>query len=152
MHKAQVQVQKFCRDVSHAPTSPDRPQFRDAELRARLIAEEASETVYALVGRDEAFKILQEFAFPYPHHRGVIYPDLAEVIDGICDIIYVAYGTAEAIGVDLEPFFDEVHESNMAKAGAGRDEGGKIVKPPGWVKPRIAEMLARYQQSDARVK
>lgn len=155
MHDAQRKVREFHEKVVGGPTSPARPELRDAMLRARLIIEEAFETVEALVGTDGALDVIDEFADKLERatttHVGVANrpafnqkkPDLAEAVDGLCDLIYVAYGSAEAIGVDLEPYFDEVHRSNMAKENRDVDGHGKRGgKPPGWQPPRIAEMLA----------
>lgn len=90
-----------------------------ATLRKKLIMEEAQETCEAIDN-----------------------DDLVEAIDGICDLIYVAIGAAITFGIhDLEPFFDEVHRSNMAKVGGVQDGDGKILKPEGWQPPRIAELL-----------
>lgn len=94
------------------------PEIRNAELRASLIEEEARETVDAIRSGN-----------------------LVEAIDGMCDLLYVVYGTAVSFGVELEPFFYEVHRSNMAKEGGAVREDGKILKPAGWQPPRIAEML-----------
>lgn len=94
------------------------PAIRRPELRAALIEEEARETCDAIL-------------------RG----DLVEAIDGLCDVIYVVCGTAVEFGIDLAPFFAEVHRTNMAKEGGSTRADGKILKPEGWEPPRIAEML-----------
>lgn len=143
MHKAQSQVRQFHLKVVRAPASPAPPALRDPELRARLIAEEAAETVAALVGSEHAGRILAEYAAGAAASGQK--PDLVEAVDGLCDLIYVGYGTAEAVGVDLEPYFDAVHESNMAKTGEAVDEHGKKGrKPPGWEPPTaaVARLLA----------
>ena len=138
MHRAQQMVREFQKVAGDGLTSPAEPRLREPYLRARLIIEEATETAVALVGATRARELLREFVA----HAGIDEtPDIVDAIDGLCDLVYVAYGTAEAIGVDLEPFFDEVHRTNMAKAGAGRDEHGKTIKPRGWMPPRIAELL-----------
>jgi predicted HAD superfamily Cof-like phosphohydrolase len=47
------------------------------------------------------------------------------------------------MGVELEPFFDEVHGSNMKKVG-GRVRGdGKQLKPEGWRPPDLAGVYHR---------
>ena len=65
----------------------------------------------------------------------------AEVIDAMCDIIVVVHNTSNAMGIDLEPFFDEVHQTNMAKADGPVREDGKKLKPEGWRPPQIREIL-----------
>lgn len=63
-----------------------------------------------------------------------------EIIDGMCDLIYVIFYAAERYGIDLEPYFDEVQRTNMLKErGTGAH---KIKKPEGWKPPQIAQMLA----------
>ncbi len=138
MTAAQYMVREFCRDVVQAPTSPAKPELREATLRARLIAEEAAETVVGLVGDEVAHDILLEFAKAC-HFAPYREPDIVEAVDGLCDLLYVVYGTAEAIGVDLEPFFERVHASNMKKQNKAVDKHGKRGhKPPGWTDPKHA--------------
>ncbi len=72
-------------------------------------------------------------------------PNLVEALDGLSDLAVVTYGTAEAIGVDLDPFTDEVMRSNMDKVGGPIDEHGKMGKPPGWVDADIAGVLAKLE-------
>jgi len=55
--------------------------------------------------------------------------DLVETIDALCDIMYVVLGTAVELGIDLEPFYDEVHRSNMTKVGGHFNDYGKYIKP-----------------------
>lgn len=86
-----------------------------AELRASLSNEEADELDTALIQGNRV-----------------------EAIDAICDLIYVALGTALEMGIDVAPFFEEVHRSNMAKVGGPRRADGKILKPDGWKPPDIA--------------
>lgn len=95
------------------------PGIRRPELRAELIREEAQETVSAIDSGD-----------------------LVEAIDGLCDLLCVVYGAAAEFGVDLAPFWDEVHRTNMAKVGGPVRADGKRLKPPGWRPPDIAGVLA----------
>jgi len=53
----------------------------------------------------------------------------------------VVYGTALEMGIDLEPHFNEVHASNMAKRGGPVREDGKMLKPEGWLPPDINGIL-----------
>jgi predicted HAD superfamily Cof-like phosphohydrolase len=94
------------------------PGVRDVELCAKLILEEAHETTDALEAGN-----------------------LVDVIDGLCDLLYVAFGAAAACGVDLEPFYEEIHRTNMLKTSGPVREDGKRLKPKGWQPPRIAEIL-----------
>lgn len=96
------------------------PLIRRGELRAKLIEEEAEETCWAI-------------------RNG----DLVEAIDGLCDLLCVIYGAALEFGVDLDPFWAEVHRSNMAKAGGPVRADGKVMKPEGWKPPDIAGLLER---------
>lgn len=56
-------------------------------------------------------------------------------IDALCDILYVTFGTAVQMGVDLTPFWDEVQRANMQKFGGPHREDGKLGKPEGWQPP-----------------
>ena len=67
--------------------------------------------------------------------------DLVEIADGLADLIYVLIGTSIAYGIDLEPIWDEVHKTNMAKVGGGVRGDGKILKPEGWEPPEIERLL-----------
>lgn len=53
---------------------------------------------------------------------------------------------AEGLGVDLRPFFREVHRTNMNKLKGPKREDGKQLKPDGWKPPRIEAMLYRLGQ------
>ena len=118
MTKEQEMVAAFHREFGLvAPDHLDTKHF-PGELRIRLIEEEAA-----------------EFA------EAVRAGDVPEMVDALCDLLYVTYGAAVALGVDLEPFFAAVHDSNMAKAGGHRREDGKWMKPAGWQPPDIERIL-----------
>lgn len=111
-----------------APNNIGKPiEIQRGQLRADLIEEEAAETVAALTTGD-----------------------VAGAIDGIVDTIYVCLGAALEMGVDLEPYFAEVHDSNMRKTPGHSRADGKILKGPGWVGPRIAEMVAAHSAKVAK--
>jgi predicted HAD superfamily Cof-like phosphohydrolase len=125
MTPEQAMVAEFHRRFgSPPPGQPDLERFPGA-LRVRLIQEEAD-----------------EFA------QAVAEGDVAEMVDALCDLLYVTYGAAVDLGVDLEPFFAEVHRSNMAKVGGRRREDGKWLKPAGWMPPDIAGLLSRLYGLD----
>jgi predicted HAD superfamily Cof-like phosphohydrolase len=66
--------------------------------------------------------------------------DVLATIRELCDVLYVVYGTAVEMGVDLAPFFAEVHAANMRKAGGPVREDGKVTKPEGWRPPDMARV------------
>jgi predicted HAD superfamily Cof-like phosphohydrolase len=115
-HAAQRDVEAFQLAVG-APVGCG-PAIRRPELRARLIREEAREAADAIEAGD-----------------------LAAAIKELCDVIYVAYGAAVEFGVDLGPFWEEVHESNLAKVAGPVREDGKVLKPRGWRPPNIKRRL-----------
>ena len=93
--------------------SPER-----TELRRRLIKEESKEM------RDELKR-----------------NNITGIIDGACDTIVVVLGTLVEMGVDLDPFWDEVHRTNMAKKDGPVREDGKKLKPEGWLPPDLKRVL-----------
>lgn len=127
MNNMQKQVQEFheamelpVADVAAGPKVLDRAR---ADLRAKLIQEEAGETSDALEWHD-----FPRVAMP-------------EIVDGLCDLLYVTFGCAVEMGIDLEPFFNEVHAANMRKVGGEVRADGKKLKPKGWVGPAIGKLL-----------
>lgn len=73
--------------------------------------------------------------------------DIVEIADGLADIVYIAFGTALVYGINLNAVLEEVHRSNMLKiwddGKVHYREDGKVLKPPYWEPPNIAEVLAR---------
>ena len=71
--------------------------------------------------------------------------DLLEVADALTDILYVAYGTGHAFGIDLDKCFEEVQNSNMSKLGENGkpiyNESGKIMKGPKYFKPDLSKFV-----------
>lgn len=120
MDKTQKGVQEFHKKygcmVNYKPTVPDAEVLL---LRARLIVEEAGEFMAAANNED-----------------------MVGMCDALADLLYVTYGTAVVMGVDMEPISDEVQRSNMTKDGGGQDSGGKIMKGPDFEEPDIVKILA----------
>lgn len=70
--------------------------------------------------------------------------DLEGIADGAIDSIWVILETLFLCGVDPVPIWDAVRAANMRKFGRGSRvrEDGKLLKPPDWVAPDIAAILA----------
>ena len=90
------------------------------ELRRRLIKEEFLET-------DEELSL------------GL---SSEETLKELCDLVYVAVGTAVAFGWDFDGAFEEVHRSNMSKLGEdGRPvyrEDFKVLKGANYTAPDLS--------------
>ena len=73
------------------------------------------------------------------------YNGLVDITDALADVVYVAYGTALTLGIDLDAALAEVHDSNMSKLGEdGRPlkrEDGKVLKGPGYRRPDLKKTL-----------
>jgi predicted HAD superfamily Cof-like phosphohydrolase len=70
--------------------------------------------------------------------------DVAEIADGLADLVWVCLAAAVQLGVDLPAVWGRVKAANMAKFGPGawKDEHGKVRKPEGWTPPDVVGALA----------
>lgn len=146
----QQRVEQFMRLAKQdVPNTPTEPSKEVRLLRARLIFEEAMETIRNGLGVCVAIKESYgqyidigarlddlEFALDYPFN-------MTETIDGCCDLSVVTIGTLSAIGVLDLPFLRLVDENNLAKFGPGHTirEDGKLIKPLNHKPPDIASKL-----------
>ena len=131
---------------------PDHYTNRSADtrlLRARLILEEALETIAALgidvrvrhaeleEGRVDNYAVIKKIG----ENVDLVVardPDLEGIIDGCCDTIYVAVGCMLMHGAPDLPHLVEVCNRNDAKFPGGValvDGHGKYTKPEGWYPP-----------------
>lgn len=85
--------------------------------------------------------ILEEFA---ELENAVSYGDKVETADALGDLLYVIYGTAVEWGIPIDAVFDEIHRSNMTKAGGEKRADGKSLKPAWYSPPNIAKVLKDY--------
>ena len=64
-----------------------------------------------------------------------------EILDAICDSIYVLIGLALKMGFNLDGAFREVHRSNMSKLGPDgkpiKRADGKVLKGPNFTPPKL---------------
>jgi len=102
------------------------PNNKFAQLRAKLIREEASELCYALENEDEE-----------------------QVLKECCDLLYVVFGTAWTYDLPIWEAFKAVHENNMLKVDYPRNEFGKIVKPEGHPKVSLKNIIQRHRDDMA---
>lgn len=97
---------------------PHIPPLEIARLRITLIQEELEEFIYASETRD-----------------------LVKVADALADLLVVVNGAALAWGIGIEPIFNEVHRSNMTKAGGPMRADGKQLKGPNYDSPKLESLL-----------
>ena len=147
MNKWQAMVYEFHKATGSAIGTD--PELRENDLRAKLIMEEAVETVAALGFSVHALidkpgvpgeSSLREIA---SFHKSYNRPNLIDAIDGLCDLMYVVLGTGVTAGINLDPHFTEVHRANMMKLLGPKRADGKQLKPEGWQPPDHDQVLIR---------
>ena len=71
--------------------------------------------------------------------------NLVKIADALGDILYVIYGTGVSYGIDLEPIFREIHESNISKGEPSvlRSSTGKILKAENYRPPNLQPILEK---------
>lgn len=72
--------------------------------------------------------------------------DLGGIADALVDLVYVAKGTANLMGLPWEELWADVHRANMEKQRGQKMRGGILstrdaIKPEGWSAPRTDEIL-----------
>lgn len=112
-------------------------------MRMSLIAEEFAELVGAVYGSSHENTILDAFAqimAQDQHNR-----DVVETADALADLVYVTYGMALELGIDLPAVLREVQASNMSKLGADGKPiyraDGKVLKGPNFFPPNVEAVL-----------
>ena len=138
-------MDKMGQDVPAHPTIPDEGTRL---LRAKLIMEEALETVRALgFSPHVTTGIIDEDALFFRSDGDA---DLVAIADGCADISVVTIGTLSACGISDNPILTEVDKNNLTKFGPGsyRREDGKWMKPPDFVGPDLVKVL-KEQSGDS---
>jgi predicted HAD superfamily Cof-like phosphohydrolase len=78
--------------------------------------------------------------------------DLEKYFDGLIDLVYVALGAAYLGRLPFNEGFKRVHEANMTKVRALRQEDSKrgstydIVKPAGFVAPTLTDLIRKEKE------
>jgi predicted HAD superfamily Cof-like phosphohydrolase len=133
------------------PVAPMIPSEDERILRARLILEEAFETVKAL-GVDllvdvtgNAWAVADAAVAGRFRYLVNSKANLVEIADGCADLSVVTIGTLIACGIPDRDLLELVDNNNLEKFGPGgyRDEHGKWRKPPTHKPPDIEALLRR---------
>lgn len=122
------------------------------ELQAKLILEEAVETIDAL-GFHAQVKLSGEWEVHKKNNPdgSPVGLNVVEMIDGLCDVVYVCYHAFEMytakqpVMITFEDFLLEVCNNNSLKVANPKfDETGKLIKPEDHPKPDIEYMVRKY--------
>jgi predicted HAD superfamily Cof-like phosphohydrolase len=135
MTNEQQQIRDFMTKAQQA--TPDRPTVPKQDvrlLRLKLIAEELQELAaafgYRLYLEDDSKGIGEPTLSFVPN--GLLF-NIVESYDAILDLMVVVIGAGVALGLELEPGWQEVHRSNMSKFIDGhRRTDGKWIKGPSY--------------------
>lgn len=128
MNRQQSDCTAYAREFNEHPNSSGKEAT--AKLTHTLVKEECAELI-------EASGLVKQYQscgceFCQKKYRHV----LSNLARELADVVYVAYTTAWAHGIDLDAALDEIHRAAMSKMEANvRREDGKIVKHPGFVPP-----------------
>lgn len=139
-------VQHFMQKAGQS--TPDELSIPDEQtrlLRARLIFEEALETIQAL---GASIQVMDEDVTMESCRFTLNKPvDIEGVADGCADISVVTMGTLIAFGIEDEDLLREVDEANLRKFGPGSyaREDGKWMKPQDWTPPNITRVLGQSE-------
>ena len=132
------------------PIATDGPHLhRDSVgLRMRLISEEFGElfeAVYGTTARSVVDEATRRAMDNDEENR-----DVVGAADALADLIYVIYGMALEMGIDLPAVLAEVQRSNMSKMGPDGHPilraDGKVLKGPGYFPPDVSAVLKRSQE------
>jgi predicted HAD superfamily Cof-like phosphohydrolase len=123
----------------HAAVS--HPETNALWTRTTLHEEEHAELIEALraLAEDEQRHFMEPWRIA----------DLEAAARELADVVYVAYGTAHALGIDLEAALAEVHRANMSKADGPRRADGKVLKPEGFIPPDMGAAVGRRRRGEA---
>lgn len=125
-----------------APDQQEDELFEILERRSRLIHEEYEEVYEALSLMDRSDMGRTSYT---------VEEAKVELASELADLLYVVYGTAEELGIPLQEVFQEIHAANMRKVWddgeVHRNDYGKIIKPPNFVKADVRKVLYGMETS-----
>lgn len=138
------QVREFHTMIDEpAPSVPTVPDHDAVRQRLALVLEECTELMEAAGMAKAWLKGMYFLRGALKSNAVHIAPNLVAMTDALADQDYVVEGTRQRFGIDGGPIANEVHRSNMAKRGAGKDAAGKWQKPEGWTPPDIDGELCK---------
>lgn len=134
------------KDATNVADTFDWLQFRD-----KIFSEEYVELITASI------KYAQQGVSQEERQK-----ELTEVLDALADMIYVAAGTAQLLGFDIQGALEEVHASNMSKLGEdglpiiadGSDPDkpkGKVLKGPNFREPHLRPFMPEITEFNEEV-
>lgn len=130
-----AKLREFHRTIGlNLPSQPTVPSPELLALRCTLIAEEWAEV-------QQEFKSLKarleaaEAPAPAPL-------ELAPLAHELADLLYVTYGALDALGLDADAIFAEIHRANLTKTTGPKRADGKQLKPEGWQPADVRAVIA----------
>jgi predicted HAD superfamily Cof-like phosphohydrolase len=90
-------------------------------------------------------KFLQEEVDEF--NEAVDQGDIVKAAHELCDVLYIAFGTAYQMGIPIGKVWDEVQRANMSKVRATSSDQSKrgstldVVKPPGWKRADVKSVI-----------
>lgn len=118
----QKDVREFMKKFAqYIQDTPDWPSDKVMDLRIRLVAEEFCELMEAAGYEGNLYiersgeEVFNWFYEPWSEDRR----NFPKTVDSILDLVYVLLGQLNAMGVDGEPIWDEIHRANMQKVSGG---------------------------------
>jgi len=127
----------------------NRTLFHDVQRFHKKFKVPVNKTPTQLKQKDMQFRIdfleeeLHELVFAYKTK------DLAGQFDALIDLVYVALGTADLMGLKFDKGWDLVHQANMKKVrvksakGSKRGHAWDVTKPEGWQAPDLTKLVQK---------
>lgn len=138
------------------PATIEMPSKEQRMLRVKLLLEEVLEYANAAgikvaIKDDYELNSIELFVEDFTLTEGGV-PNLVDMIDGLCDIVYVAVGGQLETGINPEPFDTEVCDSNDSKFIDGhRAENGKWIKGRSYRPVDLKSILKKQMESKNRI-